>query len=78
VAHCARRGEEDLTWKRMVREVEDEKSKWWTKLKEEWKALGVKTKDGATRSRIKAGWHPSWGGEERRRRERRRPETRFL
>ena len=27
VAHCARRGEEDLAWKRMVREVEDGKSK---------------------------------------------------
>ena len=26
VAHCARRGEENLTWKRMVREVEDGKS----------------------------------------------------
>ena len=23
VAHCARRGEKDLTWKRMVREFED-------------------------------------------------------
>ena len=28
MADCARRGEEDLTWKRMVREIEDEKSKW--------------------------------------------------
>ena len=27
VAHCARSGEEDLTWKRMVREAEDGKSK---------------------------------------------------
>ena len=27
VAHCARRGDKDLTWKRMVREAEDEKSK---------------------------------------------------
>ncbi len=27
VAHCARRGERDLTWKRMVREIEDGKSK---------------------------------------------------
>ena len=23
VAHCARRGDKDLTWKRMVREIED-------------------------------------------------------
>ena len=28
VAHCARRGEKDLTWKRMVRKIEDGKSKW--------------------------------------------------
>ena len=35
VAHCARRGEEDLSWKRMVREVEDGKSKWGSKLKED-------------------------------------------
>ena len=27
VAHCARRGDKDVTWKRMVREVEDGKSK---------------------------------------------------
>ena len=37
VAHCARRGEEDLSWKRIVREVEDGKSKWGTRLKEDWK-----------------------------------------
>ena len=43
VAHCARRGEKDLTWKRMVREVEDEKIKWGSRLKEEWKTLGVNT-----------------------------------
>ena len=30
VAHCARRGEEDLTWKRIVREVEDGKSNFVT------------------------------------------------
>ena len=30
VTHCARRGKGDLTWKRMVREVEDGKSKWGT------------------------------------------------
>ena len=28
VAHCARRGDKDLAWKRMAREVKDEKSKW--------------------------------------------------
>ena len=35
VAHYARRGDKDLTWKRMVREVEYRKSKWGTRLKED-------------------------------------------
>ena len=35
VAHCARRGEEDLTWKRMMREIRDGKSKWRRRLKED-------------------------------------------
>ena len=34
VAHCARRGDKDLTWKRMVREIEDEESKWGSRLQE--------------------------------------------
>ena len=56
VAHCARRGEEDLTWKRMVREVEDGKSKWGTRLKEDWKELGVKSV-GGWRNKVKdKGW----------------------
>ena len=46
VAHCARRGDKDLMWKRMVREDEDEKSKWGSRLKEEWKTLGVNTVRG--------------------------------
>ncbi len=46
VAYCARRGDRDLTWKRMVREVEHGKSKWGTRLKEEWKTLGVNTVRG--------------------------------
>ena len=43
VAHCARRGDKDLTWKRMVREIEDGKSDWGSRLKEDWKELGVKS-----------------------------------
>jgi len=31
----------DLTWKRMVRQIEDEKSKWGSRLMEDWKELGV-------------------------------------
>ena len=36
-------GDKDLAWKRMVREVEDGKSKWGSRLKEDWKELGVNT-----------------------------------
>ena len=46
VAHCARRGDKDLTWKRMVREIEDGKSKWGSRLKEDWKELGVNSVRG--------------------------------
>ena len=46
VAHCASRGEEDLTRKRMVREVDDGRSKWGTRLKEDWEELGVKSIEG--------------------------------
>ena len=51
-AHCARRGEEDLTWKRMVREIEDEESKWGSRVKEDWKELGVNTVRGR-RNKVK-------------------------
>ena len=56
VAHCARRGEEGLTWKRMVREVEDGKSKWGTRLKEDWKELGVKSIGGWCNKVKDRGW----------------------
>ena len=39
-AHCARRGESDLTRRRMRREVDDEQSR-GEQIKEEWKKLGV-------------------------------------
>jgi len=38
--------EKDLTWKWMVREIEDEKSKWGSRLKQDWKELGVKSVPG--------------------------------
>ena len=56
VAHCARRGEEDLSWKRIVREVEDGKSKWGTRLKEDWKELGVKSTRGWCNKVKDRGW----------------------
>ena len=40
------RGDKDLTWKRMVREIEDEKSKWGSRLKEDWKEFGVNSVRG--------------------------------
>ena len=44
VAHCAQRGEGDLTWRRMRRELEDEQSTWgkqmWT-MEEARRAIGA-------------------------------------
>ena len=31
IAHCARRGESDLTWRRMQRKLQDEQSGWETR-----------------------------------------------
>ena len=60
VAHCPRRGNKDLTRKRTVREVEDGKSKWGSKLKEEWKTLGVNAVRGwCNKVKDHVGWHPS-------------------
>ena len=56
VAHCARRGDKDLSWKRIVREVEDGKSKWGAKLKEDWKELGVNTVRGWCNKVKDRGW----------------------
>ena len=56
MAHYARRGDKGLTWKRMMREVEDGKSKGGTRLKEDWKELGVKSIGGG-RNKVKdRGW----------------------
>ena len=55
VAHCARRGDNDLTWKRMVREVEDG----GTRLKEDWKELGVKSIGGWCNKVKDTGWMAS-------------------
>ena len=42
VAHCERRGDKDRTWKRVVREIEDEKSKFGgSRLKGDRKELRV-------------------------------------
>ena len=45
-----------ITWKRMVRGVEDGKSKWGTRLKKDWKELGV-TSIGGWCNKVKdRGW----------------------
>ena len=40
VAHSARRGDEDLSWRRMRREVLDEHSKWGQHVRADWQSLG--------------------------------------
>jgi len=40
VAHCARRGDKDFTWKRMAREIEDKESKWGSRSKEDLEGVG--------------------------------------
>jgi len=62
------KGDKDLTWKRMVREVEDEKSKRGTRLKEEWKTLGVNTVRGWCNKAKDRGWLASkLGGSKKKR-----------
>ena len=68
VAHCARRGDKDLTWERMVREIEDEKSKWKSRLKEDWKELGVKSIGGLCNKVKDRGWLASKLGESKKKR----------
>ena len=41
VAHSARRGQGDFTWKGMMREVEDEESAWGQQIRNDWNELEV-------------------------------------
>ena len=41
VAHSARRGQSDFTWKGMMREVEDEESAWGQQIRKDWNELEV-------------------------------------
>ena len=45
VAHSARRGQSDFTWRGMRKEVEDPKSGWGEQLRKDWSELGVKDVD---------------------------------
>ena len=42
VAHSARRGQGDYTWRGMRREVEDEESGWGEQVRRDWKEMEVK------------------------------------
>ena len=70
VAHCARRGDKDLTWKRMVREFEDVKSKWGSRLNKEWKTFGVNSIRGWCNKVKDRGWLAfKLGGSKKKRKE---------
>ena len=60
VAHCARRGDKDLTWRMTVREVKDGKSKCGSRSKEDWigakKGLAVKPIGGWCKKVKDRGW----------------------
>ena len=56
VAHSARRGQSDFTWKGMKREIEDEKSRWGEQIRTEWNELGVEGVDHWTDLVEDRGW----------------------
>ena len=45
VAHSARRGQGDFTWRGMRREIEDEKRGWGEQVRMDWSELGVEEAD---------------------------------
>ncbi len=45
LAHSARSGEADLTWRRMRREIEDVHSDWGQQIRQDWSQLRVKDAD---------------------------------
>ena len=56
VAHSARRGQSDFTWKGMRRETEDEKSGWVEQIRIEWNEMGVEGVDHWTDLEEDRGW----------------------
>ena len=56
VAHSARRGQSDLTWKGMMREVEDEESAWGQQIRKDWKELEVEGIDQWMKLVENKGW----------------------
>ena len=53
---AARRVKKDLTWKRTVREIEDGKSEWGSRLKEDWTEFGVISVRGWCNKVKDKGW----------------------
>ena len=51
-----------------MREVEDGESKWWTRLKEDWKELGVKSIGGWCKKVKDRGWLASKSGASKKKR----------
>ena len=56
VAHSARRGQGDFTWKGMMREIEDEESGWGEQIRSDWNELGVEGIDQWTKLVENKGW----------------------
>ena len=56
VAHSARRGQDDFTWKGMMREVEDEESAWGHQIRKDWKELEVEGIDQWMKLVENKGW----------------------
>ena len=56
VAHSARRGQGDFTWKGMMREVEDEESAWGEQIRKDWNELEVEGIDQWMKLVENKGW----------------------
>ena len=56
VAHSARRGQRDYTWRGMRKEVEDEKSGWGEQVRKDWRELKVEDVDHWMKLVEDRGW----------------------
>ena len=56
VAHSVRRGDKDLSWRRMRREVLDEHSKWGQHVRADWQSLGVSGVEEWRKKTEKRSW----------------------
>ena len=56
VTHSARRGQGDFTWKGMMREIEDEESRWGELIHNDWNGLEVEGIDQWMKLVENKGW----------------------